>query len=180
VIWLFEQLTFMLRFAAQAIYTGDSSHQMMLNGDNLNPGSIAQNFASTGYPLIESILISPIPKQDSLYEMFHISIENSTGLYTEYLYHSTINMNKNGGKGEVLAKNQILIQDTIRPELEAIKHGNGEDWWIIIPETNSNNFYRFLLTKDSISGPYHQKIGPNITGSPILLYKNRFRASISG
>jgi len=73
-------------------------------------------------------------------------------------------MNKNGGKGEVIAKNQILVQDSLIPNLEAVKHANGEDWWILTPETNNNKFYRFLITKDSILGPYSQTAGTTYPG----------------
>jgi len=147
-----------LLFYTNGIYIADSSHQMMLNGDSLNPGLVAQNYGSQGYPMIETLTILPVPQQDSLYHLFHISLDDAFS-HCDKLYFTTINMNRNGGKGEVVSKNQILLQDSIVPNLEAVKHANGEDWWILIPEAYNNSFYRFLLTKDSIAGPYHQTIG---------------------
>lgn len=144
----------------------DSSHQMMLNGDSLNPGFFSSgNYAYYGYPTWEGALFLPVPNHDSLYQLFHIGMDSSDpsgGLYDK-LYVTTINMNLNGGKGEVLSKNYILLEDSLFSELEAVKHGNGRDWWIVVPEAysnGSNGYFRFLLTPDSIYGPYYQQIGP--------------------
>jgi hypothetical protein len=46
-----------------------------------------------------------------------------------------------------------------------MKHANGEDWWIVATEMFQNGFYRFLLTKDSITGPFYQQIGASMHGN---------------
>ena len=42
-----------LLFYSNGTYIADSSHQMMLNGNNINPGSIAQNYYPASYPWAE-------------------------------------------------------------------------------------------------------------------------------
>lgn len=150
-------------FYTNGIQVIDSSYQVMLNGDSLNPGWVADDWSSNGYgyPFTEAALILPVPQHDSLYHIYHISISDAV-VYSNGLLYTVVNMNGNNGKGEVVSKNQMLIADSLSLELEAMKHANGEDWWIMVTETYQNGFYRFLLTKDSIAGPFYQQIGASM------------------
>ena len=54
----------------------------------------------------------------------------------------------------------ILIDSLETTEgIQAIRHGNGRDWWIIMHESSSNNFIKYLFTPIGILGPYKQAIG---------------------
>jgi hypothetical protein len=65
-----------------------------------------------------------------------------------------------GNKKVVLEKNMPLMVDSLSVgELNAVKHANGKDWWIILPRRNSNQFYVFLFTKEGIVDTLIQKIG---------------------
>jgi len=69
-------------------------------------------------------------------------------------------MTQNGGLGTVVQKKISLVQYVlIASELTACKHANGRDWWIITHQCNSDVYYKFLLTPNSILGPYTQSIG---------------------
>ena len=48
--------------------------------------------------------------------------------------------------------------------IQAVKHGNGKDWWLICHEYNSNNYDRFLIDENGVHGPFVQSIGMNYTG----------------
>ena len=68
--------------------------------------------------------------------------------------------NKAKGLIEVSDKNIELMGDSLAAgELSAVKHGNGKDWWIILPRRNSNQFYVYLFTKDGIMDTLLQTIG---------------------
>jgi len=138
----------------------DSTGNIMQNGDSINPGFI-RDLHPSDYPLYQGGLILPQPDEDSLFQFFHLW--GDTGGVTnqiEKLYLTTINKNLNNGKGGVLQKNIPILEDTLfNAAITACKHANGIDWWIIQPEVYSNGIYRFLLTKDSLYGPYHQQIG---------------------
>ncbi|MBK8416982.1 MAG: hypothetical protein IPL22_22185 [Bacteroidetes bacterium] len=44
--------------------------------------------------------------------------------------YSVVDMNANGGTGEMTVKDQTIISDTVLYySLQAVKHGNGRDWW---------------------------------------------------
>jgi hypothetical protein len=48
--------------------------------------------------------------------------------------------------------------------MTACKHANGRDYWVVMGGSLVNTFYEFLVTPDSIFGPYNQTIGPDFPG----------------
>lgn len=67
-------------------------------------------------------------------------------------------MRQNGGLGKVMYKNRLLATGQFRDALTAVKHGNGRDWWIVVPENNQQVYTKFLLTPTGIEGPFPQKV----------------------
>lgn len=63
-------------------------------------------------------------------------------------------MTKDGGLGAVILKNQIAIEDTMaRASIEACRHANGRDWWVMIPKSRSNCYFLLLVTPDGVGAP---------------------------
>jgi hypothetical protein len=52
-----------------------------------------------------------------------------------------------------------MVDSLSAGEMNAVKHANGKDWWIISSRRNSNQFYMFLFTKDGIVDTLTQTIG---------------------
>lgn len=46
--------------------------------------------------------------------------------------------------------------------MEATKHANGRDWWVLMHRYNSDKFYKILVSQDTIQ-VFDQIIGPVIT-----------------
>ena len=46
--------------------------------------------------------------------------------------------------------------------MAAVKHANGTDWWVVIPEDTTNNYNLVLVTNDSIQNTHDQRIGNEI------------------
>jgi gliding motility-associated-like protein len=104
----------------------------MLNGDNL-----AGNISS-----VQSCLIVPIPGNDSLYYIFTSdAVENN---YARGYCYSLVNMNRDNGNGEVIAKN-ILLQAPGTERLTAARHADGSSIWIITNDFNSDTFRAWLV-----------------------------------
>ncbi len=105
----------------------------------------------------------PHPNQAHQYYVFHNSITYASDIagYGEHLYYSVVDMTANNGLGRVVMKNQILSSDSIgRGQLQAVKHGNGRDWWLIqYMATNSNGLQVFLVAGDSVVLQHRQYIG---------------------
>ena len=151
-----------MMFYTNGYYLADATNDTMQNGSGLNPGAYA-NFASDGFAIPQGALIIPKPSSNSLYYMFHGSVDNypgGNGSRAYQLYLTTIDMSLNGGLGAVTTKNVQIIIDTLNcGKIAATKHANGRDWWVMVHRVNSNKFYKLLVTPTAILGPYSQNIG---------------------
>lgn len=65
--------------------------------------------------------------------------------------------------GRVVEKNISVIKDTLTyGRITAIRHANGRDWWIMVPQFYSNQIYSFLFSDDGISSLDLQAVGETI------------------
>ncbi|MEO8148838.1 MAG: hypothetical protein ABI723_14430, partial [Bacteroidia bacterium] len=144
-----------LLFYTNGVYIANAQDDTMLNGSGINPSFYTTSFYQGGLRLPQANIILPKPGNDSLYYLFHetkditFGSSNTRGIY---LYSSTINMNGDSSRGEVINKNNILLTDTLFVgALTACKHANGRDWWLLVPEYGSNlGYYTLLITPDTI------------------------------
>jgi hypothetical protein len=149
-----------------AIY--NSEHQVMENGDEINPGDVHDDYCDIiGYPGgKQSCLALPWPDSSDLYLLFHqphelISIPPfGFDFYFPFLYCSVIDMKKGNGMGEVVEKNQVIIQDTLNPgHITAVKHANGRDWWVLVPERQSARYHTLIVTPTGVVDTFSQEVG---------------------
>ncbi|MCO6487203.1 MAG: PKD domain-containing protein [Phaeodactylibacter sp.] len=63
-------------------------------------------------------------------------------------------------QGQVVEKNVPIIQDTLeKGSLTAVRHANGQDWWLLDPEANTNRYYTLLFGLQGIEDIYTQALG---------------------
>jgi hypothetical protein len=139
----------------------------MENGDSLSPSEFTFNWAENGLPLIQGAIILPMPGSDSLYYVFHTTPEYpvwpAISVHTSNLLYSIVDMSKNNGMGSVIEKNVIIVADILAwGAINAAKHGNGRDWWVIIKEYESSSYYRVLLSPDGVHNIGRQTVGDAI------------------
>lgn len=140
-------------------------HQIMQNGDSINPGSIWEQFLF-GYPSATSGFAIPAPGYSNRYYLIHTSSNNDHLIDPAFpiLYLTTIDMNANGGLGKVLSKNDTLAVGDI-PNPVAIKHGNGRDWWLIVGDYLNNKYQTFLIDPGGAHYMFDQVITPGAFAS---------------
>jgi hypothetical protein len=137
-----------------AIY--NNSNDTIENGD-INPNNLANDRLPQGN------LLLPLPGHGNIYYLFHeeytwVGGSDQIRIYT--LYYSVIDMEANNGAGLVSPVNVPLIQDTLEyGEITSTKHGNGRDWWIIVPKANSNIYYKLLFSSTGVVIYNTQSIG---------------------
>ncbi|MBK7853683.1 MAG: hypothetical protein IPJ79_01120 [Bacteroidetes bacterium] len=153
-----------LLFYSNGVNIYNSVHQIMQNGDNLNPCFVTTQDSSSGLSMPQGAIALPFPGKDSLFYLFHESSDLAT-LANWYIVpgkilYSIVNKNLNNGLGAVVAKNIVLHTDTfVVGQLSACKHANGRDWWLLTHVNESDLYYKWLITPDTIMGPYTQAIG---------------------
>ncbi|OQA11978.1 MAG: hypothetical protein BWY67_00598 [Bacteroidetes bacterium ADurb.Bin397] len=129
----------------ELVYIRNSTNQVMVNGDSI-----------VGLNWYQELAITDFPDNSNKFYLFSIGVTNSFGLY-----YSVIDMNLNGGLGEVIQKNVQLQNFKCSDGLTAVKHGNGRDWWILFRRWDTVNdiFYKYLITPAGISNLFIQNIG---------------------
>jgi hypothetical protein len=152
-----------LLFYTNGITIYNKEHEIMENGDSLNPGAHANTQHVNGYILEQGTLALTHPGSDSLYYLFHIDKIISSPFYSKHLYYSLIDMSQNNGVGRVVEKNIEALESQFElGKLTATKHANGIDWWLLIRKFNSNQYQKILVTADSILNMGIQTIGEPI------------------
>jgi hypothetical protein len=157
-----------LLFYSNGCYIVNAAHQIMENGDSINPGWMQQYYCSEGgSPYIQGVLALPAPESDQLYYTFVLDmlptfqgVPNVFGIAPEHLYYNVIDQSANNGLGKVIAKNRIAIQDTFaRGNIQATRHANGKDWWVVVPKVQSNCYHVLPITRNGIGNPKLECVG---------------------
>ncbi len=135
-----------LLFYFNGIDVFNKAHLVMQNGGLLN------SFNETGYDLPQGGIIIPWPGRPNLYVLFHLEekwytlpdgkiLAGCTGCY-----YSLVDMTLNNGLGRVMQRKTTIVADTVEyGKLAMTRHANGRDWWLMVPEIESNRFYTVLI-----------------------------------
>ena len=145
----------------------NKNHEILVNGDQMLPNDwMNTEYCPRFYPFKNNFLMLPDPEEANVVHLFTVGLPTTeiSLLYGFGLYQSIIDMNRQGGQGEVIQKNKLILSDSLfYGQLTATRHANGRDWWIINSKAYSNVYYKTLLSKDTTIGPLSQEIGlPNI------------------
>src|SRR6202007_1281951 len=131
-------------------YTGgvwNRNHQLMPNGVMTGRGGCNSS--------AQAALIVPQPRSTSVYYLFTTDcMENNA---VGGLRYNIVDMNADGGLGDVVSANNTLIAPTDE-SLTAIQHANGLDYWIITHKYHTDSFYVYHLAPTGIVGVVKTKI----------------------
>lgn len=121
----------------------------------------------------QAAIIIPVPNSASQY---YIVTTPSNGNGT--MDYSLVDMNLQGGLGDVTTKNVPLFNNSTE-KVTAVQHANGIDIWLIGHEWNTNNFYSFQVTPAGINSvPIVTSIGSVHNG--VLGFAGYMKASHNG
>ncbi|QQR87179.1 MAG: T9SS type A sorting domain-containing protein [Flavobacteriales bacterium] len=105
-------------------------------------------------------MILPDPGNDDRYYLFHCTADYIPQFSARYLYLTAVDMSLDGGNGAVDTKNQVLYDGEMQAgRINAVRHGNGRDWWVYCHESNSDVYMRWLVTPQGVAGPITQAVG---------------------
>jgi hypothetical protein len=158
-------------------YTSSSNRDLFLSGYhqvgcvyNKNNSIMAGGDSLICHLLYQENVIIPFPGNVNLYYLFHIGVSIDYGLY-----YSIIDMSQNNGLGAVIQKNIQLNSLPAIDGINAVKHANGRDWWLIFRnwQASNNDYYLYLVTPDSIILNSIQSIGDTNTTNASLIQFNQ-------
>ncbi|GAB4254708.1 MAG: hypothetical protein Kow0027_20980 [Saprospiraceae bacterium] len=141
------------------------AHQLVENGDSINPGYIHDEFCDTGYPASQGILALPWPGDSTRYCLLHVWTD-STYYYTKFLF-TQLEFLSPSDSGRVIKKNQLIHGGSFTDLLTAVRHANGRDWWVALPERFSDRIFIYLLDPTGIKLTHTITIGQVWTGEPV-------------
>lgn len=126
-----------LVFYTDGIKAWNKNHKVMNNSLGL----------MGGYDVTQSALIVPMPKNPRKYFLF--TVEGSE--YSKGFRYSVVNMDLNGGLGDIETDNKnVLVQTPVSEKITATHHANGRDIWVIVHGQEDASFYAYLITPAGI------------------------------
>ncbi|HEY8511891.1 MAG TPA: PKD domain-containing protein, partial [Cyclobacteriaceae bacterium] len=127
----------------QVIFSTDGQRIYDKNGNEITPAPNPPGLG--GEPnATQSVLIMPVPGDETLYYIFTTQEIYGTGTYE--LRYSLFDLKLNNGDGGLVEYNELLF----KPSTERIT-GNGE--WLIAHEYGNNSFRAYRISPDGISSP---------------------------
>jgi len=141
------------------------NHQVMPNGTGLG--------MPTSTPTQSSVIV-PMPGNDRYYFIFHLTAYDwkKDGKETHGLKYSVVDMELDGGMGDLIEKNNLLLEP-VSEGINAVMHDNCEDVWIVVPKKGTDDFYSYLLTSNGVTLYQINTIG-NFKDTPYGAYQIKF------
>ncbi len=156
-----------LLFYTDGVTVWDATHRPMPNGNDLKGH----------WTSAQSALIVPNPGDTNIFYVFtagagfyHTANDPNNGVR-----YSVVNMQLNGGRGDVIEKNIELLERGRGVEmLNATRHCNGRDYWVVAHELKSNRFFMYLVTPSGITDSVITSIGSVLSGDLGALSMGKF------
>jgi len=118
------------------------------NSKDFNTGENIMGYGYDTHARPQQMISIPSDVDDNIYYIFHLPQELGTSNFTVVptkLLMSQIHVD-NERNLEMIIQNVPLIQDTLHNyTMQAHRHANGEDWWILAFQMFTNNYYKILL-----------------------------------
>jgi hypothetical protein len=131
----------------------------MPNSDSLGRGIFLRVYCSNGMPFSQGALALPHPDSAHLYYLLVLDFHSNPSS-SRHVYYNEINMQLESGLGRVTQKNQVLMADTMAMgSLQAARHANGRDWWVIAPKYASNCYRMGLISSKGLQDTFLQCTG---------------------
>jgi len=130
-----------LLFYTDGKWAYDSQGDTMPNGFDLGVGFGATPFDGT--------VIIPKPGSDRYYYIF--TVDGAEHGFQNGLRYHVVDMEANGGRGDVVQANVQLAPGVVMSEeIAATRHANGCDYWVIVHGWYAPDFLAFKVTADGV------------------------------
>lgn len=132
---------------SNGIHIADSTHQIIEHGDSVSFNNFFTIFKSAmqnGYPFSRTNIVLPLSNTNLVYLQSLVFFEPEVIVWFKDLICAEIDLSQNIS-GKVISKKTLLSGDFEAGSMNACRHANGRDWWILIQKNNSGEFFSYLL-----------------------------------
>ncbi|MBK9109626.1 MAG: PKD domain-containing protein [Saprospiraceae bacterium] len=124
----------------------------MVNGGRINLKTAFYSIYGSSLP--QSVLILNLPNAPQLYKVLYFwedQPRRDSFIQVNRLLQATINIELENGLGRVIESDVLVDDDAFEfGKLQACRHANGRDWWIVIPRRYSKQILVYLLEPQGI------------------------------
>ena len=151
-----------LIFYSNGCFIENKENEVLLGGESILPGQFTDSGSCevSGYTIINATVSLPAPCHEDLYYVFNLDffrdlLDPDGSIVSTGLLYNVIDIDRDGGNGEVIVNNEFAFQDTLKiGAIAATRHANGRDWWIVVQEFSSGGcFYSVLLNENGLQEP---------------------------
>ena len=130
----------------------NKNNDTLVNGFGLS--MVSNIWAYTGLPFPALCVLLPGDTMNNRHYIFHANTFGGNLPHSLQLFYSVIDPIAANGRGEVISKNNLIINDSLDVgNILAVRHANGRDCWVIAKRFRMNKFYSILVTPDSVYAP---------------------------
>ncbi len=144
----------------------NNQNEVMENGDDIIiGGENAENRCikhDAILNLLSSTIILPLPNHSETYLNFQLRLEETsdTTYVCDTYFYSVVDMSQNNGLGKVVEKHLIALEDSLHDAAAAVRHGNGRDWWVVVPRGVNRQFWELLITPEGVKDKILRTLAP--------------------
>ena len=131
----------------------DRNHNQLPDGSHITP------LGSGFIPLNTSTQVLPIPSPANENEYFIIATDIQAGKFSVFdpsqngIWAVKVDMTQNGGLGAVVDRFQIINPLYSSEKLMGVPHDNGSDYWLLMHDFGTNDFFISLVDNNGIQIP---------------------------
>ncbi|HRG20420.1 MAG TPA: PKD domain-containing protein [Saprospiraceae bacterium] len=151
----------------------NGSHQVIKGADTIAYGSFWELFNVKDYPktglnwlvgfnIVQGSIVLPWPGEEGAYAfLYHLGrVENSNSYFDSFM-HSKIFIDSNYQNSKILFKDSTIMTGKFIPGMiQACRHGNGRDWWLVNRSIDREFIYLYLFDPSGIH--LHKEIRINL------------------
>ena len=131
-----------LIFYSNAVDVFDANGYLLTNGNGITPGYLEDYRGEYGSRIRQGIIA--LPNIDGSWGIFAMAMTKviNVDFYEDRIMYALAKYNGSIEDYELVTKRDTLIFDLFAPGyLTATKHANGRDWWIVVPQHESNCYF---------------------------------------
>lgn len=144
---------------------GNSKGNIIANGDSMTFDWELDWCQTYGWHLYEmhNLFLPSSANSNKVFLLNKSTYKSSSPLvvYQNKFNYSIIDLIGENGMPKVISKNKTILSGRLGyGQVTAVKHGNGRDWWLPMPEESGNKIFMILCTADSFYLHHTEVLGP--------------------